>query len=218
MIFPPPKSTAVYWPIVKVYCFNTVAAEYALWCWEKEVLEVTVDHVNNPTALNFVQVGFRLEIAVPVNITLVSCLSYDLPNAKHLQAFPLPCILIIIVIKCMPSCWNIFTIFEIEILTIFIMHAKEFNSCCSLQLQILCCPIKISVPQLISYFKILNLACNFRRNQVNGLYRAIDILYKIYSIKFFVMFCHSILSHHVVLIVLVIHVHCQCYLFIALWG
>lgn len=40
------------------------------------MLEVTVDRTNKPTALNFIQVGFRLEIAVPINVTLVSCIIF----------------------------------------------------------------------------------------------------------------------------------------------
>ena len=58
--------------VEEFYCI-TVAVELPLWCWEKEVLEVTVERTNIPASLNFIQVGFQLEIAVPANITLVSC-------------------------------------------------------------------------------------------------------------------------------------------------
>ena len=63
---------------VNVNHFITVAIELPLWCWEKEVLEVTVDRIIKPTALNFIQVGFRLEIAVPINVTIVSCPLFNL--------------------------------------------------------------------------------------------------------------------------------------------
>lgn len=73
-------------PYKVVNCSFIVAVEFPLWCWEKEVLEVTVERTDKPSALDFVQVGFRLEIAVPINITLVSVLIinlYLIPNMEY---------------------------------------------------------------------------------------------------------------------------------------
>ena len=77
-----------------------------MWCWEKEVLEVTVERTNRPSTLNFVQVGFRLEIAVPINITLVRSVFIHLFQIWNIVCTVYTCIH---VVKCMRFCEQIYS-------------------------------------------------------------------------------------------------------------
>jgi len=65
------------------YLFLVVAIEYPVWCWQTDVLEITVDHVSKPPHISFLQTGFLLEIVAPVNVTLVSLLFVCLSIVHH---------------------------------------------------------------------------------------------------------------------------------------